>query len=109
MHPLVIQESLVYRFRYWNETVQEGMYFNNDLYTYFQAFPVASRLTAYATAYEQIQQGNSVCITVSESRYILWLCLRTPTVQGSAVALSYGEAGNRATPQQEVGVDSCSS
>ncbi|MEA5448234.1 hypothetical protein VB780_06610 [Leptolyngbya sp. CCNP1308] len=76
IHPLVIQEDLVSRFRYWNERVQEGMHFNHELYTYFRSFSVAHRLNAYATAYEQIEQGNAVCITVSETCYIVWLCLR---------------------------------
>ncbi len=76
IHPLVIQENLVSRFRYWNESIQEGMYFNSDLYTHFQSFSVVHRLNAYAVAYEQIEQGNTVCITASETCYIIWLCLR---------------------------------
>lgn len=79
IHPLVTKEDLVSRFCYWNESVQEGMYFNNDLYTYFQSFSVAHRLNAYAVAYEQIEQGNTVCITASETQYIVWLCLRAHT------------------------------
>lgn len=76
IHPLVVREDLVRCFSYWNERIQEGMHFKNDLYTYFQSFSTAHRLSAYGLAYEQIEQGNKVCITVSETRYVIWLCLR---------------------------------
>lgn len=76
IHPLVTKEDLVSRFRYWHGSVQEGMYFNHDLYTYFQSFSAAHRLNAYAVAYEQVEQGNIVCITASETQYTVWLCLR---------------------------------
>ena len=100
VHPIVVKESLVSRFRYWNESVQEGMYFNHDLYTYFRCFSAAHRLNAYAAAYDQIEQGNTVCLTASETHYIIWLCLRAHrTVQRSAGG---GPNGGIAQAEQEV-------
>jgi hypothetical protein len=106
IHPLVIQESLVCRFRYWSESIQEGMYFKHDLYTYFQSFSAANRLAAYAAAYEQIEQGNAVCITVSETRYIIWLSLRTRDANGNIDALLSREVSRNKANQEEVCLDS---
>ncbi len=76
IHPRVIPEDLVSRFRYWSETVREGMCFDGELYTCFRSFSAAHRLNAYAEAYEQIEQGNTVCVTASDTHYIIWFCLR---------------------------------
>ncbi len=101
IHPFVIQEDLVSRFRYWNESIQEGMYFNNDLYTYFRSFSAAHRLNAYAAAYEQIEQGNTVCITVSETCYIVWLCLRARALVKSVSGNLDVSSNDRAIREKE--------
>lgn len=71
IHPLVIQEDLVSRFRCWSEAAQEGMCFNDELYTYFCSFSAAHRFNAHAAPYEQIEQGNTVCVTASDTQCII--------------------------------------
>ncbi|WP_432810812.1 hypothetical protein [Pantanalinema sp. GBBB05] len=53
------------------------MYYNNELYTYFQTYPLAERLKAYTIACEQTERGVGVCITVSKTHYSVWLNLRS--------------------------------
>jgi hypothetical protein len=77
LHPLVVQADLISRFRYWDEGVHEGMFFKNEIYTYFQSFSASDRLRAYAIAYELIDQGNTVCISAAQTDYSIWLCLRS--------------------------------
>ncbi|WP_431659460.1 hypothetical protein [Pantanalinema rosaneae] len=75
--PSVISEGLVNQFKYWHQTIQRGMYYNNDLYTYFQSYPLAERLKAYAMACEHTERRIGVCITVSKTHYSVWLNLRS--------------------------------
>lgn len=75
--PSVISESLVNQFKYWDQTIRQGMYYNNELYTYFQKYTLAERLKAYTIAGEQTEQGLGVCITVSKTHYSIWLNLRS--------------------------------
>lgn len=76
IHPLVVREDLVNCFKYWDEEIQEGMSFKGELYTRFRSFSAANRLDAYGLAYEQIESDKTVCVTVSETRYVIWVCLR---------------------------------
>lgn len=77
--PSVISEGLVNQFKYWDQTIQRGMYHNNELYTYIQSYSLAERLKAYAIACEQTERGVRVCITVSKTHYSVWLNLRSLT------------------------------
>jgi len=76
--PLVVNETLVYPFKYWNEGIQRGIRYSNEIYAYMQSYPVSERLKAYEMAYEQAEQGATVCITVSKTHYSVWLNLRSP-------------------------------
>lgn len=84
IHPLVVREDLVHCFKYWKEEIQEGMHFKGDLYTQFRSFSTTNRLDAYGLAYEQIEQDKTVCVTVSETRYVVWVCLRQNPAKASA-------------------------
>ncbi len=75
--PLVLDECLVNRFKYWKEGIQQGMCHNGELYTLLQEFSADERLRAYAMAYEQTEKGVEVCITVSKKSYCVWLRLRS--------------------------------
>jgi hypothetical protein len=74
--PLVVNEALVHPFKYWNEKIQQGIRYNNELYALFQTYSIDERLRAYEMAYEHAEQGAHVCITVSKTRYSIWLNLR---------------------------------
>ncbi|PSB27256.1 hypothetical protein [Stenomitos frigidus] len=75
--PLVINESQVRPFKYWQEGIQQGIRYNNDLYAHFQSYSKTERLKAYDIASEQAQKGVSVCMTVSKTHYTIWLSLRS--------------------------------
>jgi len=75
--PVVVNETQVTPFKYWNEGIQEGISCNNELYTHFHAYSIYDRLKAYDVAYEQNDRGIDVCITVSKTHYIIWLSLRS--------------------------------
>lgn len=75
--PLVVNESLIRRFKYWREGVQEGVMYNNELYTHFRSFSQTDRLKAYEIAFEQAKQGIAVCISASAEDYTVWLGLRS--------------------------------
>jgi hypothetical protein len=81
--PSVISEGLVNQFKYWDQTIQRGMYHNNELYTYFQSYPLTDRLKAYAFACEQTERGIGVCITVTKTHYSIWFNLRSLTSPSS--------------------------
>lgn len=74
---LVVDESLVQLFNYWNQGICQGMQFNNELYALVQSYPHTRRLDAYATAYEHAERGATICITVSKTYYRIWLNLRS--------------------------------
>ncbi|MGG6298204.1 hypothetical protein ACQ4M4_27740 [Leptolyngbya sp. AN02str] len=78
--PLVVDESVVHRFSFWNGTVQQGIRYRNKLYIYFEAYALRDRLKAYEIAYEQAEQGIAdelmVCVTVSKTHYTIWLSLK---------------------------------
>lgn len=75
--PSVVNEDLVHPFKYWNEKIQQGIRYNNELYALFQSYSIDERLRAYGIAYEHAEQGTHVCITVSKTRYSIWLSLRS--------------------------------
>lgn len=74
--PPVVVEKLVTPFKYWDESIQNGMRYQNELYTQLQRFSTDDRLQAYAQGYEEVLAGHKVCITVSERGYVLWRALR---------------------------------
>jgi hypothetical protein len=75
--PLVVDEGSIHRFSYWNQKIHHGMRHKNELYMLYQSYTSQERLKAYADAYEQAEQGEKVCITVSKARYCVWLDLRS--------------------------------
>jgi hypothetical protein len=77
-HPMVIDECLISCFKYWDGSVKQGMRYNQELYGLLQTYEADERLQAYTVAYNQAEQGNLICITVSKTSYRLWLGLRSP-------------------------------
>lgn len=77
--PLVIDESLVCLFKYWQHGIQDGMRHNQELYSLLQSYPLSDRMAAYVTANKQAALGLEVCITVAKYHYRVWLKLRSPS------------------------------
>jgi hypothetical protein len=83
MLPNVVPESIISRFKYWDDDVKDGMFFQDKLYTCINQFALQKRLVAYEKGCEISEQGFNVCITVTESRYVLWQELRSELVHTS--------------------------
>lgn len=74
--PSVVDEMLVRKFKYWNQSLQQGMCYQDSLYTYCQSYSVEDRLKAYTVGCEYTEQGISTCITVSKAGYSVWVKLQ---------------------------------
>lgn len=77
MLPSVIPEALIAAFKYWQEGVKVGMFYNNELFTQVKTYNLADRLAAYEDACELSDQGIQVCVTVSDREYCLWQSLKS--------------------------------
>jgi hypothetical protein len=84
--PLVVAETLVSPFKFWNEGVYCGMLYRNDFYRSLRQFPAADRLQAFTQAIEESNRGYKVCITASSERYTVWVEMRSPRASASAPA-----------------------
>jgi hypothetical protein len=77
---LTIEESAYLRFYFLqNQQTQEGIRYGNRLYGLVQSFPVEQRFQAYRLAWALSEQKIPSLLTVSEARYVVWVCMRSPT------------------------------
>lgn len=74
--PSVVDESLVRKFKYWHQTIQSGMFYNNELYTHLKTYGLYQRLEAYQSACVYAEKAVATCLTVSSHEYSVWLNLR---------------------------------
>jgi hypothetical protein len=77
MLPLVIDESLVHSFNYWNQGVQKGMRYGNHLYAHVRFYALEQRSQAYKFGCEWAEKQTKVCITVAAYGYSVWVNLRS--------------------------------
>lgn len=71
----VLNETLIYRFNYWNQGLRQGMRYRDGLYTHLQSYPIHERSKAYSYAFEEMERGVHSCITVSQFEYNVWASL----------------------------------
>jgi hypothetical protein len=78
--PTVLPETSVNIFRfYFTGKVREGVYFNSEIYGLTHQFPAIHRLYVYQLAWALAEQGVPLRLTVSPTRYGIWVNLRSPT------------------------------
>lgn len=78
--PLTIDENRVTSFKfYFNHAVRTGMRYDRELYALVCEVAPTTRLEAYRLGCDWLRQGLPILITVSRSRYALWLQLRDAT------------------------------
>ncbi len=77
MLPLIVLETLVSPFKFWNEGIHHGMLYRKDFYEQFHQFAATERMAAYAKANEASNSGLKVCITVSQTHYTVWVEMRS--------------------------------
>jgi hypothetical protein len=76
--PIVVPQDAVYVFCYWQDGLQEGMRYKNELYRLVGRYPAEERLAAYGKSAELIDQGKELCMTTARGmEYSLWQALRT--------------------------------
>lgn len=79
MLPLVLHEKLIHPFNfYWDDCVRTGMRYESELYELAEIFEPKSRLKAYQIACELADQEVLSVITVSPTKYRVWVSLRSP-------------------------------
>ncbi len=81
---IVVDESCITRFNYWDQGICQGMRLNQELYTCFQCFTSALRFKAYDVGHAFVEKGIAVCISVSEMGYCVWLNLRSLSTEMGA-------------------------
>lgn len=64
-------------FKYWQDEIKIGMYYQNELYTQIKSYSPNHRLQAYDDACQLSNNNIDVCITASEQGYLLWQNLKT--------------------------------
>jgi hypothetical protein len=88
--PTTIQEQGVSLFRFYQTgNLREGMKYEGELYGLVHRFNIVHRLPAYQLAWALTEQGIPFILTTSESRYGIWISLRSPTY---SVVVSQGAA-----------------
>ncbi len=77
MLPLIVLETLVSPFKFWNEGIHYGMLYRKDFYERLHQFSTTERGAAYAKAIEAGKGGFKVCVTVSQTHYTVWVEMRS--------------------------------
>lgn len=78
--PTVLQESAIDSFRFFHENqVREGLHHNNTLYAAVYQFDVTHRLQAYQIAWALSEAKVSLVVTLSPTRFVIWINLQSPS------------------------------
>ena len=76
--PPVISEEAVCPFKFWfNQTVQHGMYFHNELFYCLETVALNQQAQLYLRAC-QLGRHAHVVVTVTQTDCSLWVSLRNP-------------------------------
>lgn len=77
MLPKVIQEQQLKPFKFWfNDSLQDGVHFQNELYYRLRQMPIADRSRLYQLGSKLVQRGADVFLTASDEQCSLWANLR---------------------------------
>jgi hypothetical protein len=76
---MLLAEQLVEPFNfYFGGAVRQGIRHGSELYGLTHEFNLRTRSKAYQTACELMNQTTAVIMTASETRYAIWVNLRSP-------------------------------
>jgi len=85
--PKVVQEKQVQPFKFWfNDSLQDGVHFQNELYYRLRQMPGTERGPLYQVACKLAQNGADVFLTVSDESCSLWANLRNQKVVAGHVS-----------------------
>ena len=77
MLPIVVPETLITAFKYWQSGIKVGMSYQNELYVQLKTYTTDERLAAYDDGYKVAKMNLRACITVNMKGYTLWQSLRS--------------------------------
>jgi hypothetical protein len=78
--PTVVPESAGSLFRFLQQgKLREGARFEEEVYGLIKPFNLVQRQQAYQVAWALTEQKVPFILTASETRYGVWVCLRSPT------------------------------
>lgn len=78
--PPVVNEGKIFPFKFWfNSTVQDGMYHQNELFYRLHTTPLHLRAQLYHYAC-RLGQRDNVMVTASDTHCSIWVSLRSPSV-----------------------------
>ncbi len=85
--PRVVTESQVQPFKFWfNDSLQEGVHFQNELYYRLRKTPIAERSRVYHLACKLVQHGADVFMTASAEECSIWANLRNQKMFAASMA-----------------------
>ncbi|MEB3355773.1 MAG: hypothetical protein VKK04_03445 [Synechococcales bacterium] len=77
MLPMLVDESLIRRFKYWHDGIRDAMIFRSQIYICCDSYPVTERVDAFEIAALFSSRKYPACITVSDAHYIVWRNVRS--------------------------------
>jgi hypothetical protein len=78
--PTMVQESTGLLFKFLQKgKLQEGGRFEEEVYGLIKQFSLGQQQQAYQVAWALTEQKVPFILTTSETRYGIWVCLRSPT------------------------------
>lgn len=105
MLPLVIKEEQIFAFKFWfNGTIRNGMYYQNELFCRLETFDASKRPQVYQLGCKLAQKNVLVALSSSTQTCSLWGSLRSPMVKkillNPAILNLPNPAGTAATTTQ---------
>ncbi|HEY9643465.1 MAG TPA: hypothetical protein V6C57_23455 [Coleofasciculaceae cyanobacterium] len=82
--PLVIKEENCHPFKFWfNSSVQDGMYYGNELFYRLHTANSSDRALLYFRGCKLAKANSPTIITVAANQCKLWVSLRSPELAAS--------------------------
>ncbi|UBF24791.1 hypothetical protein K9N68_24480 [Kovacikia minuta CCNUW1] len=82
MLPLVIDEEKVFIFEFWfKDTLTQGMYCHNELFSKLRTFDIRQRSQVYRLACKLAQKDAFVVLTCTATTCSLWGSLRSSLIK----------------------------
>ncbi len=80
MLPPIVNEHVLFMFKFWfNNNIQEGMYYKDELFYRLHTVELRYRARLYHYACTMAQQ-DTIIVSASEKKCSIWVGLRSPSV-----------------------------
>lgn len=78
-YPLILRESAIDKFFFFQDQIREGMRYADALYGAAYQFDLRCRLQAYQMAWVLAEAKIPLVVTLSPSRFVIWINLQSPS------------------------------